>query len=288
MSEKQIVFVTGASSGIGKAVAELFAREGYVVYGTSRQGKYQATDGGGASFVMLPMTLEDEATIRDAVQYILARHGRIDVLVNAAGSGIAGAVEETTSAEARLQFDVCLFGVVSVLNYVLPAMRAAQNGVVLNIGSVASFFPLPFQGMYSAAKAALYSMTCAMGLELKPFGIRVCQIEPGDTRTGFTQSRVLTEKSKDSVYKEQYRRALYEMVRSELAGYEPERCARTVLKAARMKRPPMRLCVDVGYKILSVLAAVLPWGVAEKVISSMYLKKDPPAEWRIDQLNGGQ
>ncbi len=237
--------------------------------------------------MLLPMTLEKEDTIREAVRYILEKHGRIDTLVNAAGSGIAGAVEETSAEEACAQFSVLYFGVISVLNHVLPAMRAAKDGLVINIGSVAAFFPLPFQAMYSAAKAALYSTTCALRMELKPFNIRVCQIEPGDVNTNFTQRRVLTAKAKNSAYGLPFRRAQYEMVRSELAGYAPERCARTVLKAVKMKKPPARLCVDKSYKLLSIVAALIPWSISERMIASMYLKKDPPDDWRMEQITGG-
>ncbi len=288
MNNKQIVLVTGASSGIGKAAAQQLAKEGFTVYGTSRRGRYETVGLEGASYVLLPMTLENEETIRDAVQYILERHGRIDVLVNAAGSGIAGAIEETSAEEARGQFDVCFLGIVRTLNHVLPAMRAAKNGLVINIGSVAAFFPLPFQAMYSASKAALYSMTCALRMELMEFGVHVCQIEPGDVKTNFTQQRVITEKAKHTAYPVMFKRAYYEMVRSEMAGYEPERCARTVLKAVRMKNPPARLCVDVSYKLLSILSGILPWGVAEKLIMSMYMKNDPPPGWDADQRLGGQ
>lgn len=288
MNDKRIVLVTGASSGIGKAAALELAKQGYFVYGTSRQGKYQTVGADGVSFVLLPMTLEDEETVRDAVQYILERHGRIDVLVNAAGSGIAGAIEETSAEEARGQFDVCFFGIVSVLNHVLPAMRAANRGLVINIGSVAAFFPLPFQALYSASKAALYSLTCALRMELKPFGIQVCQIEPGDVKTNFTQQRVITDKAQNTAYTVPFRRAYYEMERSEMAGYAPERCAETVLKAVRMRKPPARLCVDVEYKLLSLLAGILPWSVAEKIIMSMYLKKDPPDGWRMEQVKKGE
>jgi short-subunit dehydrogenase len=288
MNSEQIVLVTGASSGIGKAAAEIFAKEGYVVYGTSRRGNYETVEPYGASLTLLPMTLQDEETIRSAVQYILKRHGRIDILVNAAGSGIAGAIEETTVKEAREQFDVLFFGAVSVLNHVLPGMREAKRGLVINIGSVASFFPLPFQGMYSAAKAAMFAMTCALRMEMKPFGVRFCQIEPGDTKTSFTERRVLTKKSSETAYKAPFVRALYEMERSEMAGVLPAHYAKAIVKAARKKNPPARICPDLMYKSLRLIADLLPRGATEKVVEAMYLKKDPPKGWDIEHRVGGQ
>ena len=282
-NEERYVLVTGASSGIGRAAALRLAQEGFTVYGTSRRGSYETVEQDGASFVLLPMTMEDEATIRDAVRYILDRHGRIDLLVNAAGSGIAGAIEETSAEEAIRQFDVCFFGIVRVLNHVLPAMREARSGRIINIGSVAAFFPLPFQSMYSAAKAAMYSMTCALRMELKPYDIDVCQIEPGDVKTGFTDKRVIAQKAKNTAYPVMFKRAYYEMVRSEMTGYAPERCAKTVLKAALMKKPPARMCVDFSYGLLGVVAALLPWSICEKLIASIYLKNDPPEGWQMEQ-----
>jgi NAD(P)-dependent dehydrogenase (short-subunit alcohol dehydrogenase family) len=287
MNNGQIVLVTGASSGIGRAAAELFAKEGYAVYGTSRRGGYETVGPKGASFTLLPMTLQDEETIRAAVQHILERHGRIDILVNAAGSGIAGPIEEMTADEVRSQFDVGFFGAMGVLRHVLPAMRAARSGRIINIGSVAAFFPLPYQGMYSAAKAALYAATCALRLELRPFGISLCQIEPGDTQTGFTERRVLTGRAKETAYREPFLRALYEMERSELAGKQSAHYARAILKAARRRRPPARICPDLGYRTLRLLSSVMPWGAAESIIISMYLKKDPPPGWDMDHRVGG-
>jgi NAD(P)-dependent dehydrogenase (short-subunit alcohol dehydrogenase family) len=287
MDSGQIVLVTGASSGIGRAAAELFAQRGYVVYGTSRQGRYEAIGPQGAAFKLLPMTLQDETTVQAAVQYVLDRHGRIDILVNAAGSGIAGAIEETSADEAQQQFDVLFFGVVRVLGHVLPAMREAGGGLVINVGSVAAFFPLPFQGMYSAAKAALFSMTCALRAEMKPFGVKFCQVEPGDTKTNFTARRVLTKKSRSTAYGTSLLRALYEMERSEMAGKEPARYAEAIVKAAQMKNPPARICPDFQYRALRVISNILPWRVAEKALIAMYLTKDPPQSWDLEHRIGG-
>jgi NAD(P)-dependent dehydrogenase (short-subunit alcohol dehydrogenase family) len=288
MDSRQIVLVTGASSGIGKAAAELFAKSGYVVYGTSRHGRYETIGPQGAAFTLLPMTLQDETTVQAAVKYVLSRHSRIDILVNAAGSGIAGAVEETSADEAREQFDVLFFGNIRVLNYVLPAMRAAGRGLVINVGSVASFFPLPFQGMYSAAKAALFSMTCALRVEMKPFGVKCCQIEPGDAKTNFTARRVLTKKSRNTAYGASFLRALYEIERSEMAGKDPAHYAEAIVKAARMKNPPARICPDFQYRALRVFSSILPWRAFEKVIAAMYLTKDPPHGWDLKHCIGGQ
>jgi|AGTN01.1.fsa_nt_gi Short-chain dehydrogenases of various substrate specificities len=284
MNKQQIALVTGASSGIGKAAAEEFAKNGYTVYGTSRRANHEAVGG----ITMLPMTLEDEASVEAAVHYVTERHGRIDVLVNAAGSGIAGAVEETTADEAKAQFEVCFFGVIRVLNHVLPVMRAAGGGAVINIGSMAACFPIAFQGMYSAAKSALFMLSATLRMEVKPFGIRVCAIEPGDTKTGFTGKRVFTKQSRSSAYAKPMERALYEMIRSELAAPGPEKCAKLVLKAARMKNPPARISVGMSYKALYVFSKLTSWRFKQRILNMIYLSNDPPsgAVWTLGKQFG--
>ena len=275
-NNKRIVLVTGASSGIGRAIAHKMACEGCIVYGTSRRANGEIVRAEDAAYTMLPMTLEDEESVKAAVAQIADKHGRIDVLVNAAGSGIAGAVEETTAQEAHAQFDVCFFGVIRVLNHTLPLMRQTGGGIVINIGSMASVFPIPFQGLYSAVKSALLMLTATLRLELEPYGIRACVIEPGDTKTGFTDRRVFTKKTAQTAYRQPLERALYEMIRSELSAQGPERCAALVSKLARMKNPPLRLSVGMGYKLLYMLAKLMPLRLKDFVLRKMYLRKNPP------------
>lgn len=285
-NKQKVALVTGASSGIGQAVAQTLAKNDYIVYGTSRRAAYETVSCDGASYVMAPLTLEDDTSIRQTVAYVLEKHGRIDLLVNAAGSGIAGAVEETTAEEAQRQFDVCLFGVIRVMGQVLPAMRAAKSGMVINIGSMAACIPIAFQGMYSAVKAALFTMTAAMRLELKPFGVTCCTVEPGDTKTGFV--RTFSKMSAKTAYRVPLERALYEMIRSEMSSPGPQQCAKTVLKIARMKRPPVRVSVGAGYKIFYVISRLCPWPLKERLLSFVYLRKDPPkdAVWTFDKQFG--
>lgn len=281
---EKITLVTGASSGIGRATARLLAKEGYTVYGTSRRANYETVEYEGAFVTMLPMTLEDEQSIKQAIGYVIEKHGRLDLLVNAAGSGIAGAIEETTAEEAMRQFNVCFFGIIRVLNHALPHMRAAKGGMIINIGSLSACFPVPFQAMYSACKAALFSLTTALRMEVGPFGIKACTVEPGNTVSGFIQSRTYAEKTCDTAYRTHLERSM-SVVNSEYAAYPPETCAKAVLKVAGMKNPPARVSPGFGYKLLYSVSRLVSWRLKEKAIRLMYLRKDPAAdaEWTFDK-----
>jgi len=283
-SQQKIVLVTGASSGIGKAIAQAMAQDGCIVYGTSRSANFETIHENTIAYTMLPLTLEDEETIGRAVRYVIDRHGRIDVLVNNAGAGYAGAIEETTAQEAQAQFEVCFFGAVRMLNHVLPHMRAAGNGVVINVGSLAACFPVPFQAMYCAAKAALFSMTVALRMELAPFGVRVCVIEPGNTRTDIIARRRYSAKTCKTAYRQPFERSLG-VINSYVAASSPAQCARLALKVAKMKRPPARVTPGFGYKSLYVLSRLTPWRFKEYVIRRIYLRGKAPkgAEWTLDK-----
>ncbi len=280
----KVAFVTGASSGIGKAVAQIMAKDGYTVYGTSRKANYETVNTGGTPVTMLPLALEDVETIKKAIAYITNRHGGIDVVVNAAGSGIAGAIEETTVDEAKFQFDVCFFGVISVLNHVLPVMRKAGRGKIINIGSLASCFPVPFQALYSAAKSALFSLTVALRMELEPFGITACTIEPGNTISGFIQSRKYAEKTRNTAYRLPLERALC-VINSKYAACSSETCAKTVLKAVKKKNPPVRMTPGFGYKVLYGVSRLVPWRLKQSALCKIYLSKNPSedSDWTFNK-----
>ena len=177
-----IVILTGGTSGIGLAAAEALRARGCVVYEFSRRGAPQDPHHRGVD-------VTDEAAVRAAVAEILALEGRIDILVNNAGFGISGAVEMTDPADAHRLMEVNLFGMDNLIRAVLPAMRRAGSGRIVNVSSVAGVFPIPFQAWYSASKAAVRAMTVALANEVAPYGIGVCDVLPGDIRTGFTAAR---------------------------------------------------------------------------------------------------
>ncbi len=267
MGDSNVVLVTGASSGIGKACAERLAGLGHKVYGTSRKaaGKAGPVD-------MISMDVTQDASVADGVARILKAEGRIDALVNNAGYGIAGAAEETSLQEAQQQFDTNFFGMFRVTKAVLPGMRERRSGLIVNMGSIAGLISIPFQSFYCATKFAIEGFTEALRMEVRPFGIRVALLEPGDHRTGFTGNRVRTKESQGaSPYREKFDAALGVMERDEQKGPGPEAIARQVERLLGKRSPALRYPVGMFLQRFAVkLKRLLPESVFESIIRSTY------------------
>lgn len=183
MTDKKVVFITGASAGIGFDTARTLAEEGYIVAGTTRK---KQTDGFG--FEMYTADVRDESAVQSAVDKVIGNHGRIDVLVNNAGIGLRGAVEETSLKHVREIFETNLFGVHNTTRLVLPHMRRQEKGLIINVGSIAGLIAMPYNGIYSASKFALEGYTQALRLEVEQFGINVAMVNPGFIVTKFAHS----------------------------------------------------------------------------------------------------
>ena len=268
-----VVLITGASSGIGKACAEHLKDKGYHVYGTSRRAWDDIkVEGKGGGFIkMVQMDVRDDASVKAAVEHIVDAEGGIDVAINCAGYALAGAVEDTAPEEAMAEFDTNFFGVLRVCRAVLPHMRRKGRGLIINISSVAGFFAIPYQSMYSASKYALEALSQAMRMEVKPFGIKVALIEPGDVRTGFTASRTWAEASKgDTPYKERCQKAIAAMEKSEMNGPGPEIVVKALSKIIESKDPPIKTVVGADYKFIAFLKRLVPDRFVEYVVNKMY------------------
>ncbi len=262
------MLVTGASSGIGACCAEFLSGRGYRVYGASRSAA--------AAAGVMPLALEvtDDASVSRAIDTILTREGRLDVLVNNAGFGIAGAVEDTSIEEAVAQFEVNFFGVLRVCRAVLPVLRRQQSGYIVNIGSIGGLIAIPYQGLYSASKFALEGLSESLRLEVRAFGIHVVLIEPGDHRTSFTRNRRATEASvPGSVYRARFERAIARMASDEQGGPAPDGIARLVHKVINRRRPRLRYTVGPGAQRMAVwLKRMMPYAVIEQVMRSYYAR----------------
>lgn len=263
------ILITGASSGIGKCTAQTLAKAGFCVYGISRRGGDDEVCGDGFIKMMCADVTDDES-VEDVVKRILAQAGSIDILVNAAGTGVCGAVDECSAQDAMDQMNTNYLGVLRMINAVVPEMRRRRKGLVINIGSVGGIFPIPFQSLYSSSKFAVEAMTECMRIELKQFGVKAVLIEPGDIKTGFTAARVYAKKARNSDYGEPFRRSIAQMERDEQGGASPQIIADAILKTIGRKSPSVRYVVGFKYKLFVFLKRLLPAKLVESILTGMY------------------
>lgn len=219
MTSPKIVLVTGTTSGFGKLAAERLARKGHRVYGTCLPDF--DGDRNAFGFPLLELDVVDDNSVVRCVADLVAAEGRVDVLINNAGIGIAGALEDTTIEEARFQMDVNFFGAIRMIRAVLPHMRAQGGGRIVTMSSMAGHVGMPFQSIYSASKYALEGLNEALRLELRGSGIDATVVCPGDFRTGFTAARVYTKGARSAHHAEQLAKTVGIMERDELNSPDP-------------------------------------------------------------------
>ena len=262
----KIVLITGATSGIGKETALLLASKGFLVYGTARN-----VEGKNLPFRLLPMDVRNETSIKEAVQQILTEVGRIDILINNAGVGITGAVEELPSEQLHNVFATNLYGAIAVIQQVLPAMRAQGSGRIINIASIAGYMGLPFRGAYSASKGALLLMSEALRMEVKQFGIEVTTISPGDYATDIASRRYHAPVNETSPYAEVYAKQLQLMNEHVDSGGDPKEMADKILKVINTKHPKVHYKQGSFLQKFSiVLKRLLPSKRYEKMLMKHY------------------
>jgi len=254
-----IALVTGASSGIGEATAKRLATAGYTVYGTSRRGG----ESGQRSFAVLPLDVTSDESVEAAVKELIRREGRIDLLVNNAGFGVAPAgAEESSIDQAKAIFETNFFGLIRMTRAVLPQMRRQGNGRIINIGSVLGFLPMPYGALYAATKHAVEGYSESLDHELRTRGIRVSVIEPAYTKTQF-DANFLAPDSKLDEYREV--RALLDKVLKEVMATadEPTVVADVVLEAAIADRPKLRYVAGGLANRLRLLRRFAPAGLLD-------------------------
>ncbi|MFL6603535.1 MAG: oxidoreductase [Steroidobacteraceae bacterium] len=271
-NDNGIALVTGASSGIGEATAERLARAGYKVYGTSRRGAHARQQ----FFQMLPLDVTSDESVEAAVREVVRLEGRIDLLVNNAGIGVAPAgAEESSIEQARFIFDTNFFGIVRMTRAVLPHMRREGRGRIINIGSVLGFLPMPYGALYAATKHALEGYSESLDHELRTRGIRVSVIEPAYTKTKF-DANFLEPDSKLDEYRE-IRASQGETLKEVMAAADPPSIvADVVLKAATAARPKLRYTAGGAASRLRLLRRFAPAGLLDAGIRKD-LRLDAPA-----------
>lgn len=257
--KKLIALVTGASSGIGQSTAKRLAEAGYKVYGTSRRGG----QAGQLGYEMLPLDVTSEASVQATISLILQREGRIDLLVNNAGFGLApSGAEESSIEQAQSIFDTNFFGVVRMNRAVVPHMRAQGGGRIINIGSVLGFLPMPYGAFYAASKHAIEGYSESLDHELRNWNIRSVVIEPAYTRTSFDANMIAPDSPSD-LYRD-VRASVSQRVQEVMAEAEgPEVVAEVVLKAARARQPKLRYTAGKLAGRLRMLRSFAPAGLID-------------------------
>ena len=263
----KVVFITGISSGFGKHTATLLARKGYKVYGVSRRD-IETEEG----IRVIKADVTDANSIKQAVESVLQVEDGIDVLINNAGMGIAGSIEETSPDEVRLQMDTNFYGVLHTIQAVLPSMREKRNGLIITISSIGGLMGLPYVGYYATSKFALEGLCESLYMEVKPFNVKVVLINPGDFHTNFTASRkIITRATADSPYDNYFRKTLATIEKDELSGLSPEKLACQLLKIIEKKKPKARYVVATfEQKLAVILKYLLPDAWFFSILSSHY------------------
>ena len=262
----KVVLITGASSGIGKAIAEFLHRKGFIVFGTSRnpQGK-------GSVFPLVALDVTRPETIKAAVSEVISEAGKIDILINNAGVGITGPIEETPDEEIKKAFDTNYFGPINVIKAVLPEMRENNSGLIINVTSIAGYMGLPYRGIYSASKGALELTTEAFRMELKDFNIKMTNIAPGDFATNIAAGRYHAPVIPGSPYEKAYGNTLKLMNQHVDEGKDPNVMAEAIFKIIQEKEPRTHYKVGEPLQKFSIaLKRILPDKVYERLLLKHY------------------
>ena len=263
----KVVLITGGSSGIGKAIGEFLFHKGFTVYGTSRNPE-RITN---SLFPLIALDVRNTDSIQKAVAQVIERSQRLDVVINNAGVGITGPLEEIPTTEIKNNFDTNFFGPIEVMKAVLPQMRAQQSGLIINITSIAGYMGLPYRGIYSASKGALEIVTEAISMEVKGFGINVVNVAPGDFATNIAAGRYHAPVIQGSAYEVPYGNTLKQMDEHVDSGSNPNEMAQVIYQIINNKNPKLHYKVGLFMQKFSiVLKRILPDRIYESMLMNHY------------------
>ena len=265
LSKDAVILITGASQGIGYELAKQFQQGGYRVVGVSRNLPKSKV-----SFDAQIMDVTKTDTIEQTITYIQKKYGRLDVLINNAGYGIAGPIEETPLSAVKQIYDVNVFGMHQVTQACLSLLKTS-SGLIINIGSVAGDFTIPFQTFYSMTKSSVATYSEGLRLELKPFGVRVVNVKPGDTKSNFSSQRQKFTKPQ-SPYQARTSRSLAVMEKDEKNGLPASLVFNECKRIIRQKNPPAHVTVGFSYRVLQGLKKLLPNRLVLWLIYQIYGK----------------
>ena len=268
MDSQKVVLITGGSSGLGKTTGIYLARKGFIVYGTSRNPeKYPNFN----HFPLLEMDVRDSQSIASALNTLVATEGRIDVLINNAGVGITGPLEETDEQAIADNFEVNFHGPLRVIRETLPEMRRQGSGFIINITSIAAYMGLPYRGIYSASKSALTISTEAYRMELRGSGIKMCTLAPGDYATNIASGRYHSPVLPDSPYAKSYGKTL-ELINAHVkSGKDPDEVAEKIYAILKKDKPSVHYTVGSPMQRFSlILKRLLPDKLYERLLLNHY------------------
>lgn len=263
----KVVLITGGSSGIGKAIGDFLFHKGFTVYGTSRNPEKVSN----SLFPLIALDVREVASIQSAVATIIQEAGRLDIVINNAGVGITGPLEEIPMDEIKNNFETNFFGPIEVMKAVLPQMRSQQSGLIINITSIAGYMGLPYRSVYSASKGALELITEALRMEVKSFGIQITNVAPGDFATNIAAGRFHAPVLQGSAYETVYGSVLQTMDAHVDSGSNPNEMAEAVYQIILNPNPKIHYKVGAFMQKFSiVLKRILPDKVYEKMLMNHY------------------
>lgn len=263
----KVVLITGGSSGIGKSIGEFLHQKGFVVYGTSRNPEKVLN----SVFPLVALDVRKPETIQAAVAKIIATTGKLDVVINNAGVGITGPLEEIPTAEIKNNFETNFFGPIEVMKAVLPQMRQQKSGLIINVTSIAAYMGLPYRSVYSASKGALELISEGLSMEVKSFGIHITNVAPGDFATNIASGRFHAPLIKGSAYEIPYGNTLKTMDEHVDSGSDPRDMAVVVYNIIESKNPKIHYKVGAFLQKFSiVLKRLLPDKMYEKMLMNHY------------------
>lgn len=260
----RVVLITGESSGFGLEMSKLFIANKDIVCGFSNQ-EFQME---GIYHQYGDVSKEEDCI--NVVNNIIAKYGRIDILMNNAGFGIFGPFEETSLQKAKSQVDVSFFGTFLMAKAVLPYMRKQKEGKIINTSSIGGVIPLPFQGFYSASKAAMDMLFTSLRPEVLPYNIQICSIKPGDAKTNFTKNRQKDKLNENSPYKDAFDHCLNSVAKDEQNGIEPIKIAKAAFNISKKKKMPYSKSIGAKDKFLAFIYHILPKRIRNYLLYKIY------------------
>lgn len=265
---QKIVLITGATSGLGNAMAKSLSKEGFKVYATGRKITQESD---GSNLLFKYMDVKNNDSVIGTVNSIIEKENRIDILINNAGTGLAGPLEEIPFEDIYNVFETNYFGTIRVIKQVVPVMRKNNSGLIVNTSSIGGEVGLPFQSVYTSSKFAVESLTEALSIELRPFGIKVCLIQPGDYRTNVNSHKRSVIPDKDSPYYKRLKH-FFELLENNIEeGSDPEKMGKLIVKVANSSAPSLRYRSGKFFeRITPPSKNIIPDRIFERILQRFY------------------